>query len=135
MFLYLISGNYIKHFIANNVQSLIRWLKSYLEPVCIPRDSDECIKRAYYWGRSYSCDYFKKYPYYCTKYEKDGRRCCPEMCDNLETFTKERCEKSSNYGTCDYSQQLYNEGAQCSTGRTNIALATFYYSLEILYIV
>ena len=92
------------------------------EPRCIPRDSDACLKRAYYWGNTYSCDYFKWYPNYCTKYERDGRRCCPEACNNLEPFTEEKCVESISYGVCDYSPEIYEEGAQCPQGKSSFFL-------------
>ena len=84
---------------------------------CFPKDSDSCLKRAKEWGSSYDCGRVRDYQKWCTKYEKDTRRCCPESCLQshylIAPFTKFKCEFSNWYGECDYTPVLYNEGAQC----------------------
>ena len=94
---------------------------------CVPSDSDSCLQRSPLWGSSYTCNYFVRNPGECDsdEYEKDGRRCCPDACKNLERhydpipyldphiFTKADCNNSQSTGNCDYSPQIYDEGAQC----------------------
>ena len=94
---------------------------------CVPSDSDSCLQRSPLWGSSYTCNYFVRNPDKCNsdEYEKDGRRCCPDACKNLDRhynpilyldphiFTKADCNNSQSTGNCDYSPQIYDEGAQC----------------------
>ena len=107
-------------------RSLSSLLLSIVDPdygKCFPKDSDACLQRASSWSSSYDCGSVRDYLTYCTTWEKDTRRCCPESCrdhphpnyDNypLYPFTKWKCQKSTKSGECDYTPVLYTEGAQC----------------------
>ena len=69
------------------------------------QDSDLCLQTTGGWS-SYSCKNSKDY---CSTWQKDVYRCCPEVCGIKEPFTKSDCIRHGGKGICIYPFLVENE--------------------------
>lgn len=78
------------------------WIKSSTE------DSDLCLQSSASWEK-YTCETAKRY---CTGWQKDMWRCCPQTCEQGVSLTEADCKRLSGSGTCTYPFRV--EPHKCS---------------------